>query len=49
MSSLNPLIPIGKQVGEMLWSHERIACQTAKEQEKRTLELLRMVRIPRSG
>ncbi len=44
MSSLNPLIPIGKQVSEMLWSHNRAMGKA--EQEKRTLELLRMVKIP---
>jgi oligopeptide transport system ATP-binding protein len=44
MSSLNPLIPVGKQVSEMLWSHNR--AMSKSEQEKRTLELLRMVKIP---
>ena len=44
MSSLNPLIPVGKQVGEMLWSHNRAL--TALEREKRTVELFSMVRIP---
>ena len=44
MSSLNPLIPVGKQVGEMLWSHNRAL--TVLEREKRTVELFSMVRIP---
>ena len=44
MSSLNPLIPVGRQVSEMLWSHEREL--SAKEREERTLALFRMVRIP---
>ena len=44
MSSLNPLIPVGKQVGEMLWSHDRSL--TSTEREKRTVELFSMVRIP---
>lgn len=44
MSSLNPLIPVGKQVGEMLWSHNRSMTQAQREQ--RTVELFSMVRIP---
>ena len=44
MSSLNPLIPVGKQVNEMLWSHDH--SMTNVEQTKHTLELFRMVRIP---
>ncbi len=44
MSSLNPLIPVGKQVSEMLWSHNH--GMSKAEQEQRTLELLRMVKIP---
>ena len=44
MSSLNPLIPVGRQVGEMLWSHDRAISK--EERTKRTLELFRMVRIP---
>lgn len=44
MSSLNPLIPVGKQVGEMLWSHDRSMSQAQREQ--RTVELFSMVRIP---
>ena len=44
MSSLNPLIPVGKQVGEMLWAHNR--AMPKAEQERRTLELFRMVKIP---
>ncbi len=44
MSSLNPLIPIGRQVGEMLWSHDRGISK--EEREARTLKLFQMVRIP---
>lgn len=44
MSSLNPLIPVGRQVSEMLWAHDRGLSRA--EQEKRTLELMRMVKIP---
>jgi len=44
MSSLNPLIPMGKQVSEMLWAHNRTMPKA--EQEQHTLELFRMVKIP---
>ena len=44
MTSLNPLIPVGEQVGEMLWSHEKSLSK--EEREQRVLELFRMVRIP---
>jgi len=43
-SSLNPLLPIGDQVGEMLWAHDRSLSR--RERDARVLELLRMVRIP---
>ena len=43
MSSLNPLIPVGKQVRELLDTHEKMTKAEAKE---RVLELFRMVRIP---
>lgn len=44
MSSLNPLIPVGKQVAEMIREHHReISKEKAKEQ---VLELFRRVRIP---
>lgn len=44
MSSLNPLIPVGKQVAEMIREHHReISKEQAKEQ---VLELFRRVRIP---
>ena len=44
MSSLNPLMPIGEQVGEMIWEHNRGLSKA--EREARVLELFRMVRIP---
>ncbi|WRS26566.1 ABC transporter ATP-binding protein [Oscillospiraceae bacterium MB08-C2-2] len=44
MSSLNPLITVGKQVGEMLTEHKK---ELSKEQvRERVLELFRLVRIP---
>lgn len=44
MSSLNPLIPIGKQVGEVIRTHEK---NVGKEELKeRVAELLELVRIP---
>ena len=44
MSSLNPLIPVGKQVSEMIRIHHP---ELSKEQLKeRTVELFRLVRIP---
>lgn len=44
MSSLNPLIPVGKQVAEMIQEHHKeISKEKAKEQ---VLELFRRVRIP---
>lgn len=43
MSSLNPLIPVGDQVREMLDTHEKLGKDAAKE---RVLELFHMVRIP---
>ena len=44
MTSLNPLIPVGEQVGEMLWSHDKTLSKT--ERETRVVELFHMVRIP---
>ena len=44
MTSLNPLIPMGDQVGEMLWEHNR--SMPKAEREQKVLELFRMVRIP---
>ena len=44
MTSLNPLIPVGEQVGEMLWSHDKTLSKT--EREARVVELFHMVRIP---
>lgn len=44
MSSLNPLIPVGKQVMEMMKIHHR---ELSKEElKKRALELFQAVRIP---
>ena len=44
MTSLNPLIPVGEQVGEMLWSHDKALSKA--EREARVVELFHMVRIP---
>lgn len=44
MTSLNPLIPVGEQVGEMIWAHDRSISKA--EREKRVIELFQMVRIP---
>lgn len=44
MSSLNPLIPVGDQVGEMIWAHDK---QMSRAQRNlKVLELFHMVRIP---
>ena len=44
MSSLNPLIPVGRQVAEMLEEHKRdLSAEQIKEE---TLKLFDMVRIP---
>jgi len=44
MTSLNPLIPVGEQVGEMIWAHDK---SVSKEERKaRVLKLFEMVRIP---
>ncbi len=44
MTSLNPLLPVGEQVGEMLWEHER--SMGKKERQEKVIELFRHVRIP---
>ena len=44
MTSLNPLIPVGEQVGEMLWSHDKALSKA--DREARVVDLFRMVRIP---
>ena len=44
MTSLNPLIPVGQQVGEMIWEHDRSLSK--EERQKKVTELFRMVRIP---
>ena len=44
MTSLNPLIPLGDQVGEMIWEHQKDVDKA--ERERRVLELFKMVRIP---
>ncbi len=44
MSSLNPLIPIGKQVGEVIKIHDKNASKS--KIKKRVIDLLNMVRIP---
>ncbi len=43
MTSLNPMLSIGFQVGEVLINHERL---TARQARCRTVELLEMVGIP---
>ncbi|MCY4017743.1 MAG: ABC transporter ATP-binding protein [Gammaproteobacteria bacterium] len=43
MSSLNPLFPIGDQIGEALLVHERL---DARSRRKRVLEMLELVEIP---
>lgn len=45
MTSLNPVLSIGRQVGEMFEIHAKF---TTKEVEERTFELLEMVKIPAS-
>ena len=44
MSSINPLIPVGKQVGEMISQHQHE--KSRGEIQKEVLELFRKVRIP---
>jgi len=46
MSSLNPLYPIGDQIGEMLQIHGEGNARTRK---KRVIEMLEMVEIPAAG
>jgi oligopeptide transport system ATP-binding protein len=43
MSSLNPLVPIGRQVGEMLAAHQKM---NGKARFRRVTELLAGVKIP---
>ncbi len=47
MSSLNPLISIGKQVGEVIRTHEKNV--NSADLKKRVIELLDLVRIPEAG
>ena len=44
MSSLNPLIAVGDQVGEMLWAHDKSL--DAAQRKRRVIELMQMVQIP---
>ena len=44
MSSLNPLLPVGEQVSEMIWAHDRAV--RPKERAEKVMELFRLVRIP---
>ncbi len=44
MTSLNPLMPMGEQVDEMIWEHNRN--MPKQERQQNVLELFRMVRIP---
>jgi oligopeptide transport system ATP-binding protein len=43
MTSLNPLIPIGRQVGEMIQAHQKIS---GAEKKRLVIELLSSVKIP---
>ncbi len=44
MTSLNPLLPMGDQVGEMIWAHDKRLDK--KERMEKVVELFRLVRIP---
>ena len=44
MTSLNPLIPVGEQVGEMVWAHDKSLSKA--DREAKVLDMFRMVRIP---
>ncbi|MDO4547550.1 MAG: ABC transporter ATP-binding protein [Clostridia bacterium] len=44
MSSLNPLLTVGSQVGEMIWAHDKKLSKD--ERMARVLDLFRMVKIP---
>ncbi|MDO4484111.1 MAG: ABC transporter ATP-binding protein [Clostridia bacterium] len=44
MTSLNPLLTVGDQVGEMLWAHDKNI--TKEDKKKRVIELFNLVRIP---
>ena len=44
MTSLNPLMQMGDQVGEMIWEHDRSISK--EERDNKVLELFRLVRIP---
>lgn len=43
LTSLNPVVAIGKQISEVILAHERVSKQEAKE---RAIELLKKVKIP---
>ncbi|MDO4719089.1 MAG: ABC transporter ATP-binding protein [Peptostreptococcaceae bacterium] len=43
MTSLNPVLRIGDQIGEALWIHQRLK---GEEQKKQVLQMLDMVKIP---
>ncbi|MFD1739468.1 ABC transporter ATP-binding protein [Bacillus salitolerans] len=45
MTSLNPVLTIGKQIGEVIEKHEKIK---GKEVKKKVIELLKLVGIPRA-
>lgn len=45
MSSLNPLVPVGVQVAESLWTHQRM---NRREAEREALRLMELVGIPRA-
>jgi oligopeptide/dipeptide ABC transporter ATP-binding protein len=43
MTSLNPVLPIGRQIAEAVLTHRRVS---TREAERRTVELLEMVTFP---
>ncbi len=48
MTALNPVLPIGEQIGEVLHVHQNVALKS-RENRQRTIELLEMVGIPRAN
>jgi oligopeptide/dipeptide ABC transporter ATP-binding protein len=46
MTSLNPVMPVGKQIAEAVIEHQRVS---PKQAEKRAVELLEMVSIPEAA
>lgn len=48
MTALNPVLPIGEQIGEVLHVHQDVPLRS-RENRQRTIELLEMVGIPRAN